>query len=344
MSGTVEKMLFNSRFEILISALDREIPLLPFPSDFKRVYDTDEEHDVILDDALADCMSLLRQLRYRKPLDRMRHFLNLRTLVRQLIALRFWKSALNLSVKLIALLHDFRIYLPNEFLLDLIVAYATHALLLGANSQLSEAQTACERALSLTKQLGREANTHPIYPLVHRIAAYFVDDITARLTYLLEAAQYYRSILPSSLETLPCAETLSSIGRCYLKQQKPLLAIEVLEEAKEIFCGTPSTPPDDLIICFIRLGRAFQATGQLKRANEILEKAYHALECAKETSLNELLARVRQEHGIPSSVSAQSDPVILLPSIYQAEGSVANKRTCISSPTSSFSCCDVLML
>jgi tetratricopeptide (TPR) repeat protein len=338
MSGTIEKRLFNSRFEILISALDREIPLLPFPPDFKRVYDAEEEHDVILDDALADCMSLLRQLRYRKPLDRMRHFLNLRTLARQLIALRFWASALTLSIKLIALLHDFRIYLPSEFLLDLIVAYATHALLLGANSQLPEAQTACERALTLTKQLGKEANTHPIYPLIHRIAAYFVDDITPRLNYLLEAARYYKSILPSSLElyTLPCAETLSSIGRCYLKQQKPLLAIGVLEEANQIFCSTPSAPPDDLIICFIRLGRAFQATGQLSRANEVLARAYHALECAKETSLNELLARVRQEHGIPSSVSAQSDPVIMLPSVYRAEYSIANSRTYISHSTSSF--------
>lgn len=334
MSGTVERMLFNSRFEILILALEREVPLKPFPSDFKRAYDTDEGHDVILDDALADLMSLLRQLRVRKPLDRMRHFLNLRTLVRQLIALHFWKSALRLSSKIIALLHDFRIYLPDEFLLDLIVAYATQALLLGANSQLLEAETTCVTALTLIKQLGKGANSHPIYPLIHRIAAYFVDDIPPRLTHLLEAAQYYRSILPSSLAlyALPFAETLSSIGRCYLKQQKPLLALEVLEEAKEVFCSTPSTPPDDLIICFIRLGRAFQATGQLPRANEILERAYIALECAKETSLSELLARVRQEHGIPSSVSAQSDPVIILPSVYQAENSIAGNRMYISSP------------
>lgn len=334
-------MLFDSRFEILISALEREIPLKPFPSDFKRVYDTDEGHDVILDDALADLMSLLRQLRFRKPLDRMRHFLNLRTLVRQLMALHFWKSALRLSSKIIALLHDFRIYLPNEFLLDLIVAYATQALLLGADSQLPEAGTTCVTALTLIKQFGKETNSHPIYPLIHRIAAYFVDDIPPRLTHLLEAVQYYRSIPPSSLAlyTLPFAETLSSIGRCYLKQQTPLLALEVLEEAKEIFCSTPSTPPDDLIICFIRLGRALQATGQLPRANEILERAYVALKCAKETSLGELLARVRQEHGIPSSVSAQSDPVIILPSVYQAENSIAGNRMYIGS--SSSSCCDV---
>lgn len=328
MSGTVEKMLFYSRFELLISALDRDIPLLPFPSDFKRVYGADDEHDVILDDALAGCILLLRQLCYRKPLDRMHHYLNLRTLLRQVIALGFWEAALKLSPTIIALLHDFRIYLPNEFLLDLIVAFATQALLLGANSQLAEAKSMCDRALILTKQLATGDNAHPIYPLIHRITAYFVDDISSRLTYLLEAAQYYKSILPSSMElyALPFAETLSSLGRCYLKQQKPLLAIEVLEEAKDIFCSSPSTPPDDLIICFIRLGRAFQATGQLSRANEVLDRAYNALKCTQKTSLRELLARVRQGEGIPSSVSCQSDPVIILPSVFLAESSIGDNR------------------
>ena len=326
MSGTVEKMLFNSRFKLLLEALERDIPLLPFPSDFKRVYDADEEYDVILDDALAGCILLVRQLCYRKPLDRMQHFLNLRILLRQLIALGFWEAALKLSPTIIALLHDFRIYLPNEFLLDLIVAFATQALLLGANSQLVEAKSECDKALVLTKQLATGDTAHPISPLIHRITAYFVDDIPSRLTYLMEAAQYYKSILPSSLELymLPFAETLSSLGRCYLKQHKPSLAIEVLEKAKDIFCSTPSTPPDDLIICFIRLGRAFQATGQLSRANEVLDKAYNALKCTQETSLRELLARVRQEDGIPSSVSCESDLVIILPSIFRAESSVGD--------------------
>src|SRR5258706_4927303 len=177
MSGTVEKMLFYSRFKLLLAALERDIQLLPFPSDFKRVYDADEEYDVILDDALAGCILLVRQLCYRKPLDRMQHFLNLRILLRQLIALGFWEAALKLSPTIIALLHDFRIYLPNEFLLDLIVAFTTQALLLGANSQIAEAKSECDKALVLTKQLATGDNAHPIYPLIHRITAYFVDDI-----------------------------------------------------------------------------------------------------------------------------------------------------------------------
>ena len=326
MSGTVEKRLFNARFKLLLEALERNISLLPFPSDFKRVYDADEEYDVILDDALIGCMQLVRQLCFRKPLDRMQHFLKLRILLRQLIALGFWEAALKLSPTVITLLQDFRIYLPNEFLLDLIVAFATQALLLGANSQLAEAKSECDRALGLTKQLATGDNAHPISPLIYRITAYFVDDIPSRLTYLLKAAQYYKTILPSSLELckLPFAETLSSLGRCYLKQQEPSLAIEVLEEAKDIFCSTPSTPPDDLIICFIRLGRAFQATGQLSRANEVLEKAYNILKCTQKTSLRGLLAHVSKRDGIPSSVSCESDLAIILPSVFRAESSVGD--------------------
>jgi len=221
MSCTIEKMLFNSRFELLVSALDRETQLLPFPSDFKRVNDADEERDVIFDDALAGCIILLRELCYPKPLDRMQYFLKLRTLTRQLIALHFWEYALRLSPKIIALLHNFRFHLPNEFLLDLIVAHATQALLLGASSQISQANSMCESALILARQLEIGANAHPICPLIHRIAAYFVDDLPSRLTHFLEAARYYRSILPTSLElyAIPFAETLSSLGRRYLKQQ-----------------------------------------------------------------------------------------------------------------------------
>jgi tetratricopeptide (TPR) repeat protein len=305
-------MVFNSRFDLLVLALDQEILLLPFPSDFKRAYDTDETNDVILDDALAGCILLLRQLTHGKPLDRMRYFLGLRTLLRQLIALCMWPEALKLSTKVIPLLHDFCIYFHNEFHLDLLIAHATHALLLGANSQLLEAKSICEEGLGLAKQLEQGANVHPIYPLIIRIAAYFMEDIPSRLQYLLKATKSFRSILPSSLELskLPFAETLSSVGRCYLKQDRPQLAIIVLEEAEEIFCSLPSTPPEDLITCYIRLGQAFQATARLSTANEFLDRAHNALQSAEvQTSLRNQLVRVRSGHSNPPSVSARIDPI-----------------------------------
>jgi tetratricopeptide (TPR) repeat protein len=340
-SSTLEKMLFNSRFDLLVSALDQDILLLPFPPNFKRAYDADDENDVILDDALACCIMLLRQLCHGKPLDRMRYFLSLRTLVRQLIALRMWKSALKLSTKIIPLLHDFSANFPNEFHMDLIVAHATHALLLGADSRLLEAKSICEGALKLAKQIGMEANAHPIYPLILRISAYFVGDIPSRLEYLLEAANYYRSSLPSSLElyTLPFAETLSSLGRCHLKQHQPQLAIRVLEEAEKMFRSLPSTPPEDLIICFIRLGQAFQATAQLSEANEALDRAHNALQSANlqdKTSLRNQLVRVRQGHNIPSSVSAQTDPTTILSAVMQLEKCGIDIGMSIGYPLESF--------
>ena len=91
-----------------------------------------------------------------------------------------------------------------------------------------------------------------------------------------------------------------------------------------------------MIICFIRLGQAFQTSAQLSKANEILERAYDALKSTDQTSLRNLLARVRQEHGIPSSVSIQTDPAILIPSVYRAEGSLVNSRMSISYPKCSF--------
>jgi tetratricopeptide (TPR) repeat protein len=323
-STTVVMKMLTSRLEQLVLALDQEIPLMPFPPDFKRGHDADQGGDIILDYALAGCILLLRELSYQKPLDRIQYFLGLRTLVRQLIALRMWEYALKLSGTVVSLLRDFRISFHNEFVLDLIIAHATHAVLLGANSRFLDAKASCEEALTLTKQLGKGAKTHPVHPLILRIAAYFVVDIPPRLNYLLEAVQYYRSTSPppSVSYMLPFAETLSSLGRCYLKQQEPLMAIGVLREAEGMFHRIQSTPSEHLIICLIRLGQAFQANGQLSNANEILERAHIALQSANLQDGNPLrnqLVRVRQGYRIPSSVSTETDPIVFLPSVYQVD-------------------------
>ena len=81
MSSTLEKRLFDSRFGVLMSALDHEILLMPFPPDFRRVHVADKGNVIILDHALAGCMTLLLQLCEEQPLDRMRYFLSLRRLV-----------------------------------------------------------------------------------------------------------------------------------------------------------------------------------------------------------------------------------------------------------------------
>ena len=206
------------------------------------------------------------------------------------------------------------------------------------------AKSECETALVLAKQpeQGPNTHTHPIYPLILRIAAYFVDDVSSRLDYLIKATQCFRSTPPSSLAfyTLPFAETLSSLGRYYLKQHQPQLAVKVLEEAEGMFGGMESAPPEDLIICFIRLGRAFQASGRLSEADEVLDKAHNALRSANlrdKASLTNQLVRVREKrYNVPSSVSTSSDPIAILSSVYQVEINVVDSGMSISYSMSSY--------